>query len=384
MTYSIGEFFILESHSLSSSEMMERWRLIPSENDPPEYYLFLEEVKPQDLDFRYFYIYKKDHRGNEIPCAKLYLQLVRFNQKNIHLNNPALSLLVGTFLRIRPFKLMIFGNSFAVDFPPVHFIEETIDSRTLTDLICSISHRFKHDILILKDIPKQIDQDLLKREKVQEYKADLTMTLCIREHWKTFDDYLPDLNKKYRKRAEKILVKGSQLTVREISLNEFADHAERIKELLNHVAAKQMVRIGIVDDIYIQRYMSHFPKLFKLHGIFLNHKLVAFYTSIDRGKMLEIHYIGMDYTYNETHALYFNILFFSLKQAIEEGRKLLELGRTAREAKASLGAEAEYFNDFIRISHPLAHFLTRSLTTIFQRSMGDQWMNRKPLKPIKS
>lgn len=384
MTYSIGDYFILETNSLASSEMMERWITIHPESDLIDYYLFLEEVRPQDIDFRYFYIFKKDDNGREIPCARLYLQIVRFNQKNISLSNPLLSFSVSSFLRLRPFKLMIFGNSFAVDFPPVHFDEKTIDANTLTDLICTISHRFKHDVLILKDIPNQLDSDLRKREKLEVYKADLTMTLTLRERWKNFNDYLSDLNKKYRKRAEKILLKGSNLELREIKINDFANYASRINELLTQVAKKQMIRIGIVDDRYILNYMNRFPASFKLHGIFLNSQLIAFYTSIDRGKMLEIHYIGMDYTYNESHALYFNILFFSLKQAILEGRKSLELGRTAREAKASLGAEAEFFNDYIRINHPLARFLTRSLTTIFQRSMGDQWMNRKPLKPIKS
>ena len=88
----------------------------------------------------------------------------------------------------------------------------------------------------------------------------------------------------------------------------------------------------------------------------------------------------MDNKVNATNSLYFNILFDSVEEAIKYRKKRLELGRTAREAKASLGCQPEYFNDYIRIDQPIAAFLSKALTGCFQAEIGENWKERNPFK----
>jgi hypothetical protein len=379
MTYSIDGYEVYSSDTLNDQSFLSLWSSV--HNDPSEiaYFNFLESVNATDISFRYFFIGKK--RNEELlPCARIYVQQVHFDQKNLSLENRFLSVLAKTFLRFHPFKMLIFGNTFAVNFTPVNYIKGNIEIPELAKIICELSGKIKHDVLILKDIPDEFNPELEKKPDLEKYNTDLTMTLSIRNNWNSFEDYLSDLTKKYRKRAERILAQGAGLVTKGIGINDFPLYHNRINELLEQVASKQMVRIGIVNARYILRYLEAFPDRFKITGIFNGNDLIAFYTSIDRGSMLEIHYIGIDYKFNAEYAVYFNILFYALQQALAENKTALELGRTAREAKASLGATAEFFNDYIRLNNRLARFLSKKLTGIFQSEMGEKWMERKPLR----
>ena len=78
---------------------------------------------------------------------------------------------------------------------------------------------------------------------------------------------------------------------------------------------------------------------FIFKAYYFKKQFVAFSTNIAyENSTREIHFIGLDYAYNESHCLYFNILFDGLEMAIAANATKLELGRTARVAKASLGA----------------------------------------------
>jgi hypothetical protein len=108
--------------------------------------------------------------------------------------------------------------------------------------------------------------------------------------------------------------------------------------------------------------------------------MIGFATYLEHGDTLEMHYIGMDYKFNNEYNIYFNMLFDGVKHAIEKKKKLLELGRTAREAKASLGAQAVYFNDYIFIKGGFTRFLVNKLGNDFNNQMGGEWRDRMPFK----
>ena len=115
-------------------------------------------------------------------------------------------------------------------------------------------------------------------------------------------------------------------------------------------------------------------------GYFIGEKLIAFSSTLEHQEKLEVHYIGLDYTYNKSHALYFNILFDGIEQAILSEKKILELGRTAREAKAVVGCNPVYFNDYLRIRNKFTRRIVSIFQDYFQSEMGDTWKNRHPFK----
>ena len=95
---------------------------------------------------------------------------------------------------------------------------------------------------------------------------------------------------------------------------------------------------------------KYFGANFKVAGYFLDEKMVAFSSYIYYKTQMEVHFIGIDYQYNDEYKLYFNILFDGIKEAIAGGYSKIELGRTAREAKASAGAVPVEIYNYITFS----------------------------------
>ncbi len=372
LDYSVDVF-----HSISEERCEVRWNTFKGEFLTDAYLKVLEASNPSDLYFRYLVI---SNSKNEV-CGIAYFQLLKFTGKNVQFKkNLLLSFLIDFTLSIRPFKLLICGNLFAVNFTPYCFHEENISLEDLSRIIDHYTQLEKSDAVLLKDLGNDSSNQLLFSLGYQNYSTDLTMCMDILGEWKSIADYEKALSKKYRKRFEKISKAGLALKRVDLGLSEIEKYSNTLFELYKQVSAKQTISMGLIHKNYFCDFKKSFPEKFKIIGYFEGEKLIAFSSYIDRDILMEVHYIGMNYSFNEKYNLYFNILFDSLEMAILSGKKLLELGRTAREAKANLGGHPVYFNDFMKLNSKLAIKAANWFGANFQQSMGDEWMKRNPFR----
>lgn len=375
-----SENFEISIYNSLEKNISGRWDEMKSKSLHSDYLQFIEESKPGDLSFRYVFIEEITDAKKEI-CGILYFQLLKFSKKNIHFNKSFfLSLLAGIVLKFRPFNFLICGNLFAVNFPAICFKEEKINRNQLLDILTEIQKREKSDLFILKDMDDNFSPSLMEEFNLMPYKSDVTMSLNIDPAWNDIDDYLKCLTKKYKKRTEKIIEAGKKMILKEMNTEEISRESKLIRNLFNQVVTKQTVRMGLIGENYFYEYKKRFPEEFTFIGYYLNSDLVAFTTYIDHGKILEIHYIGINYNFNKEYMIYFNILLKGLERAIQFQKEQLELGRTAREAKANIGGKAVYFNDYININGKLANFLSEKFTAYFQTEMGEEWAEKHPFR----
>ena len=120
---------------------------------------------------------------------------------------------------------------------------------------------------------------------------------------------------------------------------------------------------------------------FEFHAFYKNQVMIGFYTLIfyDVNRM-ETHYIGIDYEENKTHQIYFNILFFAAKRMIENKYNRLELGRTARDAKANLGALPKQIFNYINVKNIFVKFTLNYFQNKFNEMESKNLVSRTPLK----
>ena len=110
--------------------------------------------------------------------------------------------------------------------------------------------------------------------------------------------------------------------------------------------------------------------------------MIYFLSACEKETAFDMLYIGFDYKHNAELQSYFNILFFSVEQAITLGREKLILGRTALDAKARLGCEPRYLHTFLFINNPLIRrFILRKQQNVTLRE-GD-WEEKHPFKTDK-
>ncbi len=361
----------------SIDDCQAEWNAFRSDFLSGDYLKVLEKSNPSDLDFRYIVVTNSEKE----VCGIIYFQLLKFSGKNVHLKKkPVLTFLVNLALKIRTLRVLICGNVFAVNFRPFAYDANKINESDLFKIVEKYTGMEKSDAILLKDFGIDKSNTTLYSMGFQNYTADLTMCLDVSPKWKNIDDYKNSLSKKYRKRFEKITSAGSKIERREMTFAEITQYRYEIYKLFKQVSAKQTIAMGLIDKNYFEEFKRAFPEKFKVVGYFDNKTLIAFTTYIDRDELLEVHYIGMNYELNEKYNLYFNILFDSTEQAIQQQKQLLELGRTAREAKANLGCKAVYFNDYMKLNSKIAIKAADWFGTNFQKSMGHEWQKRNPFK----
>lgn len=342
----------------------------------------LEHSMPADIQFRYVNIYE-----NQELIGVMYLQCLHFSKK--HYNN---ELLDRPF--IRSFKsivlrttadILICGNIFRVNFQGFYFREKAHRERIFNYL-----HLYRQMVkkeknfcgILVKDCSREFSPAQFGCHGFKAFNQDLTMEMNIRPEWENFDHYTSDLSRKYRQRAIKIRASLANVEVLDLDLERLTLHKDRINELYTNIVKQQTLALGILNPDYFLQMKKNLGKGFAVKGYFYDGRLIAFSSHIyyfPKQKM-EIHYIGLDYAYNQQFNLYFNILFDGITTAIEQRFTLIEMGRTAREAKANAGAHAvENFN-YIWLRPGITRLALKIMGRWFESSIGDEWKKRNPFK----
>lgn len=379
MHFSHGGYEVTVSEQISG--VAAKWNAFNAQwqHLNPGYLAALEASHPADMEFRYVVVTKADRI---VACA--YLQLVNYSAANFSgQGSPLLIAALKLFFRMKKVRLLFCGNLFSCDFPCLHFLPEEIPFETALHIIRSISEKEKCQLMMMKETKTDAEGlRVLHRNHFRKYDEDLTMALQVNPEWKTFEDYQASLSKKYRKRLKLILRSGERAMRRRLSEEEVQRYLPDIGRLFRQTASRQFLKMGIIDENYFIEMQKAFGERFFINGYFLNDKLVAFASHIIHDDLLEVHYIGIDYAHNDELSLYFNILYDGVRQSISMHKKTLELGRTAREAKASVGCLPVASYDYLYVSSRFVNFLITVFENLFLDKMGDEWKNRHPFKKL--
>ena len=169
------------------------------------------------------------------------------------------------------------------------------------------------------------------------------------------------------------------LDIRELTIEEVWQQKETIYNLYKGVSERQTVRLGNLSKDFIPLLKQQNPDELKVWLAYEGDKPVAFFSGWAREDVFDMFYIGFDYSRNDALQLYFNILFFSVEQAIVLRKGKLILGRTALEAKARLGCKPEYLSTFLYIRNGLVRNAVARLQQQVTSGEGE-WENRHPFK----
>lgn len=342
----------------------------------------LEHTMPDDIQFRYVSIYEDDEL-----IGVMYLQCLRFNSRHYNhgvLDKPVIRIMKDFILK-RSADILICGNIFRVNFQGFYF-KDKAKKEWIFDCLNLYRQEMKPEKnfcgILVKDCSREFKATQFTCHGFKAFNQDLTMELNIRENWKSFDDYLGDLSRKYRQRANKITKSAEPLQLVDMSVEQLTQEKDRINELYMNIVKQQTLALGILNSDYFIQMKSALGENFKVYGYYKDEQLLAFSSHIyyDPKLAMEIHYIGMDYAFNNTYNLYFNILFDGIKTAISKGFQRIEMGRTAREAKANAGAHAvENFN-YIWLRPGITRLAMNSMGRRFESTVGDDWKKRNPFK----
>ena len=220
------------------------------------------------------------------------------------------------------------------------------------------------DYVMIKDLPESMREqsDSLSRFGYRVVETEPDMQLAIPESWSTLDDYLADLNKKYRKSARSVLksIDGAGVTL--APLEDVASAGPRLHELYKGVAQRADVRLaGIPAEFFPTVARSLGRDRFATIAASRGDELLGFVTVVRDGETAVGYFLGVDYEANAELPIYHRLLFAVIEQAIEWNCRRVSFGRTALDAKARLGCTPEPTFVWIRHRVPVLNLAVKQL-----------------------
>lgn len=208
-------------------------------------------------------------------------------------------------------------------------LKEIFKKRGTKVHMCSLKD-FCEDGLHLFEIP-EFDPYL-------RFTTQPNMLFAVRDQWKTEEDYVAALSKKYRDQYKRARKKGSGLTKRQLSLEEIIAQEEVIYDLYYHVAQSAPFNTFFLPKNHFAVFKEQLQENFLFYGYFENEKLIGFNTLIKNGSDLDTYFLGYDDSVQREKMLYLNMLYDMIGYAIKEQFKTIIFARTALEIKSSVGA----------------------------------------------
>jgi hypothetical protein len=233
--------------------------------------------------------------------------------------------------------------------------------------------------IIIKDFEKPLmPSETFEKNKYTLFSVEPNMCIEIPSTAQSIDEYISLFSKKYRNRAKSVIKSLGTLEVRELDENEIIEQEKEIYNLYEAIFNQAKFKLIKLPAEYFSQTKTIFQSKFTLKGIFLNKQLIAFYSYFKLDdKIIEAHYIGINYELNDEFKLYQNILCELIKAAIENKVIQLNLGRTAAEIKTTVGAKAQDLFCYIKPQNTLSRIIQKPLIRLLQPS---KYIARNPFK----
>jgi hypothetical protein len=338
--------------------------------------LAFEKAAVEDIEVNYVQVF-----SNNKLIGVLYLQLFSFQHKHLNFGNGSATAakLIKCFLS-KKLSILVCGHLFRINYQGFYF-KEPANRELVFDVIKLFNKdRSKPAGIMVKDCNDVFIEQSCKLFGYRFFTGDVTMEVLRRKDWNSFDDYINDLQKNYRQRAKKIIAAFAGVETKQLNAEEIKNNAAVIEQLYWNVVNKQTVKLGTINTAYFYELKKDLQDNFEFNALYLEGKMIGFYTFIFYAAEMETHFIGLDYDINTTHKVYFNILFAGIKKMIEKKLNKLELGRTARDAKANAGALPRQVFNYIKVKNPLADITLRYFLNRFNHAENQGLTKRNPLK----
>jgi predicted N-acyltransferase len=363
-----------------------------------DYLSCLQENPANHMGFRYAVVFE-----GENPIAIVYMQTywIRMedsinkdkSEKPKNFLQRAGGSIRNFFVKKAVFNVLICGNLLLTGKHGYYFVPGTDENiaaeivKQTFDLTQNLLEREqgKHfHIHMHKDYPCKEKDDaiapVLKNASYHSFTIQPAMYMRLPESWKNFDDYLEEMQSKYRVRARRAAKKGEELQKKSLSLSEIEALNDEIYALYKGIANNVGFNAFTLHPNYFLGLKKYLGDKFQLIGLFLEGKLVAFFTCIFNGTELEAHFLGLDHDINREYQVYLNILYSIIDMAIYHRMKSINFARTALEIKSSVGAVPCELNIYLRhrnrLSGSVLKFVYEKLTP------EEEWQPRSPFKDM--
>jgi hypothetical protein len=349
------------------------------------YLMALEASLSGQVEFRYIMFYNQAQK----PVALASAQILDFSNEGLKQNDiycRVANTIKNKLLDSLDVKMMVCGNVFACGengFLHTNDITDEEAYNNLSNGLYELRQAQKStkpiSVVLLKEFwPSSFEKsDLLKLAGFKDFKIDVNMVLKIHKDWKNMEDYMASMTTKFRTKAKGVFKKSANLVVKDMNAAEILNSKAEIEKLYTAVVESADFKFGVLNGETFVQFKKNHPEHFVFRGYFLNNEMVGFSSAFITNNTLDANYVGLNYTYNYTHAIYQKMLYDFVELAISKGLKELRLGRTAEEIKSCIGAEPRDMKLYLRHRN---HISNKLLAPIIATITPSEFELRYPFK----
>ena len=354
------------------------------------YFKSLEHASPNNISMNYVGVFKDETLVGIaiIQRVELYLKDMFRNETDSffveNFKNGVSKLLKG--------NLLVAGNLTHTGQHGLYFNIESISQKEFLFQIYQAILQLKKEIkikdkkrirmIMLKDFffDDAVHQefDLFSENQIHKVTVQPNMIMEVKTHWNHFDDYLADLNKKYRDRFKSARKKAKNIEKRELDLEDIKENSPLLHKLYKNVSDNAKINTFILPENHFYSYKKHLNENFKVFAYYLDNKLIGFYSLILNKTELETYFLGYHKEHQYTNQLYLNMLYDMASFGIENNFSSIVYARTAMAIKSSVGAHPKKM--FIYMKH--TNWVMNTLLKYIFKLMNPKqnWEERHPFK----
>lgn len=238
----------------------------------------------------------------------------------------------------------------------------------------------KIHITTFKDfaIQETIDFEQAGFNTFLKYSTQPNMVFDIQSQWKSEQDYIDALLKKYRDQYKRARKKAEGIHKRKMSLEEIIKYEDTIYDLYHHVAQNAYFNTFFLSKNHFRTFKELLQDRFLFYGYFLDDTLIGFNTLIKNGAVMDTYFLGYDEGIQREKMLYLNMLYDMVAYSINKGFTKILFARTALEIKSSIGAKPEEMFGFAQHSNALADRIFDKAFAYLEPKID--WKERSPFK----
>ncbi|WP_309641970.1 8-amino-7-oxononanoate synthase [Flavobacterium sp.] len=211
-----------------------------------------------------------------------------------------------------------------------------------------------------------------------QFSTQPNMVFSVNSNWKTEQDYIDALTKKYRDQYKRARKKADGIEKRKMHLEDILAHETTIYDLYFHVAKNAPFNTFFLAKNHFSTFKSIFQDKFLFYGYFINEKMIGFNTMIKNGKSLDTYFLGYDESMQREKMLYLNMLYDMIAYGIKKEFEEIIFSRTALEIKSSVGAKPIKTYGFMKHEN---NILNRYMSKIFPYLEPEMiWQQRNPFQ----
>lgn len=201
-----------------------------------------------------------------------------------------------------------------------------------------IAYIEKVNFIMIRDFISKSDTDKNLFQAYGYKLVNVLPTSFVDIKWNTFEDYVNSFKSSTKAKIKKNRDKFFSDDVEVFIEDDFSIYTKEMISLYKNVYQRAEEKFEMLNENFFKEINRNVLEKSKAIIVKKDSKVIAMELVLEDKEILRPLYVGIDYSYNDSYKIYFNMIYQIIEMGIKMGKKRVELGQTCYHPKMQAGA----------------------------------------------